>query len=182
MNRDRTLFFTRGGCASCLRACLGVRLLPQSYQYPNHSEGDDRVAGQLRRDKECPFSNVTKSGRVWRKVPESGARSVVAPMSRRHAMCPSLPARVHNDSNWTLRAHSFPQALTKTQTRHTSPGAHTRTHTHTHTHTHARTHARAHTHTHASFCFLAVINAITHTHIHTHTSTKSHLQTSSGDQ
>ena len=25
---------------------------------------------------ECPFSGVTKSGRVWRKVPESGARSV----------------------------------------------------------------------------------------------------------
>ena len=32
--------------------------------------------GQLRGDKECPFSGVTKSGRVWRKVPESGARSV----------------------------------------------------------------------------------------------------------
>ena len=26
--------------------------------------------------KECPFSGVTKSGRVWRKVPESDARSV----------------------------------------------------------------------------------------------------------
>ena len=26
--------------------------------------------------KECPFSGVTRSGRVWRKVPESGARSV----------------------------------------------------------------------------------------------------------
>ena len=36
----------------------------------------DRVAGQLRGDKECPFSDVTKSGRVWRKVPESDARSV----------------------------------------------------------------------------------------------------------
>ena len=32
--------------------------------------------GQLRGDKECPFSGVTKSGRVWRKVPESDARSV----------------------------------------------------------------------------------------------------------
>ena len=38
--------------------------------------GADRVAGQLRGDKEYPFSGVTKSGRVWRKVPESGARSV----------------------------------------------------------------------------------------------------------
>ena len=38
--------------------------------------GADHVAGQLRGDKECPFSGVTKSGRVWRKVPESNARSV----------------------------------------------------------------------------------------------------------
>ena len=51
-------------------------MLPQSYQYPNLSEGADRVGGQLRGDKECPFRGVTKSGRVWRKVPESGARSV----------------------------------------------------------------------------------------------------------
>ena len=75
----RNSFFTRGGCVSCLRACLGTRLLPQSYQYPNLSEGADRVAGQLRGDKLCPFSGLTKSGRVWRKVPESDARSV-APM------------------------------------------------------------------------------------------------------
>ena len=39
-------------------------------------EGADRVGGQLRGDKECPFSGVTSSGRVWRKVPESDARSV----------------------------------------------------------------------------------------------------------
>ena len=58
--------------------CLGARLHPQCYgQYPNLSEGADRVGGQLRGDKECPFSGVTKSGRVWRKVPESGARSEV---------------------------------------------------------------------------------------------------------
>ena len=55
-------FFTRCGCASCLHACLGSRLLPQSYQYSNLSEGADRVGGQLRRDKDCPFSGVTKSG------------------------------------------------------------------------------------------------------------------------
>ena len=36
----------------------------------------DRVGGQLRGDKECPFSGVTKSGRVWRKVPETDARSL----------------------------------------------------------------------------------------------------------
>ena len=45
-------------------------------QYPNLSEGADRVGGQLRGDKEYPFSGVTKSGRVWRKVPESDAGSV----------------------------------------------------------------------------------------------------------
>ena len=49
-----------------------VRLLLQSCL----SEGADRVGGQLRGDKEYPFSGVTKSGRVWRKVPESDARSV----------------------------------------------------------------------------------------------------------
>ena len=45
-------------------------------QYPNR-EGADRVGGQLHGDKECPFSGVTKTGRVWRKVPESDARSAL---------------------------------------------------------------------------------------------------------
>ena len=45
-------------------------------KYPNLSKGADRVGGQLRGDKEWLFSGVTKSGRVWRKVPESDARSV----------------------------------------------------------------------------------------------------------
>ena len=40
------------------------------------TEGADRVAGQLRGDKECPFSGVTKSGRVWRTVPKSDARNM----------------------------------------------------------------------------------------------------------
>ena len=64
---------------SCLRAYLGAMLVPQSYQYPNLSEGADPVGGQLRGNKECPFSGVTKSGRVWRKVPESDARSAYRP-------------------------------------------------------------------------------------------------------
>ena len=72
----RNFFFTQGGCVSCLRACLGVRLLPQSYQDPNLSKGADRVGGQLRGDKECLFSGLTKPGRVWRKVPESDAQNV----------------------------------------------------------------------------------------------------------
>ena len=37
---------------------------------------ESRVGGQLRGDKECPFSGVPKSGRVWRKVPEGDALSV----------------------------------------------------------------------------------------------------------
>ena len=45
---------------------------------PNLSEGADRVGGQPRGQKECPFSGVTKSGRVWRKVPQSDARSVIS--------------------------------------------------------------------------------------------------------
>ena len=43
----------------------------------NLSEGADRVGGQLRGDEECPFSGVTKSGRVWRKVPESDTNMTV---------------------------------------------------------------------------------------------------------
>ena len=57
--------------------------LLQSYQYPNLSEGDDRVGGHVRGDKECPFSSVTNSGRIWRKVPESDTRSVRQRLSRR---------------------------------------------------------------------------------------------------
>ena len=71
--QDNSFFFTRGRCVSCLCACFGTRLLPQSYQCPNLSEGTDHVGGQLHGDKECPFSGITKSSRVWRKVPESDA-------------------------------------------------------------------------------------------------------------
>ena len=87
-------FFTGGGCASCLRACLGTRLLPQSYRYPNLSRGADRVGGQLRGDKECPFSGVTKSGRVWRKVPESGARGVISTQTFRRVLTASVDSCV----------------------------------------------------------------------------------------
>ena len=38
------------------------------------------VHGQLRGDKDFPFSGVTNSGRVWRKVPESDARCVILPI------------------------------------------------------------------------------------------------------
>ena len=39
-------------------------LLIQPYQYPNLSEGADRVGGQQCVDKECPFSGVTSSGNL----------------------------------------------------------------------------------------------------------------------
>ena len=43
--------------------------VPLGGRWPRHA------GGQLSGDKECPFSGVTKSGRVWRKVSESGGRS-----------------------------------------------------------------------------------------------------------
>ena len=46
------------------------------FSVPNLSEGADSFSGQTLRNKECPFSGVTSSGRVLRKVPESEARSV----------------------------------------------------------------------------------------------------------
>ena len=45
-------------------------------QYRNFLDGADHIVGQLRGDKVYPFSGITKSGRVWRKVLESDARSV----------------------------------------------------------------------------------------------------------
>ena len=55
---------------------LGARLLLQSCQYPNLSEGADRVGGQLRGDKKYPFSGVTNLAMlgVW-KQPSAQART-----------------------------------------------------------------------------------------------------------
>ena len=50
--------------------------------YPNLSEGAASVGGQLHGDKQCPFNDVISSGRVWRKVPESDARSVWRALAR----------------------------------------------------------------------------------------------------
>ena len=58
----------------CVLGHLVASTVLNSYQYRNLLEGADRVGGQMRGDKECPFSGVTKSGRVWRKVPESEAQ------------------------------------------------------------------------------------------------------------
>ena len=60
-------------CFWVLGRCVAFTILSVRYQYL--PEGADRVGALLRGNKECPFSGVTKSGRVWRKVPESDARS-----------------------------------------------------------------------------------------------------------
>ena len=64
----RTLFTLPGVDASHVYVRAGALGYFHSlnYQYLNLPEGADRVGGQLRGDKECPFSGVTKSGRVWR--------------------------------------------------------------------------------------------------------------------
>ena len=77
-------------------------LLPRSYQYPNLSEGADRVGGQLRGDKECPFSGVTKSSRVWRKVPESDAGIVTSTLTLLppEHFCLEMPAILRLCDSW----------------------------------------------------------------------------------
>ena len=88
----RNSFFPPGVDASHVYVRAWALLMLQS-------EGADRVAGQLRGDKECPFSGVTKSGRVWRKVPESGARSVELCESRGGR--PGLPSLINLRFLWT---------------------------------------------------------------------------------
>ena len=66
--------------SSCLHVCLDAVLLPESYQYTNFLEGTDCLGGQLHCNKEHLFSGITSSGRVWREVPESNARSVLNPL------------------------------------------------------------------------------------------------------
>ena len=56
---------------------LGCYVASTDLLVPKLSEGADSVGGQLRGDKECLFGGVTSCGRVWRKVPESDARSVL---------------------------------------------------------------------------------------------------------
>ena len=68
-SRDRDRQTDRQSVRACVRACVCVCVRVCACVC-------DRVVGQLRGDKECPISGVTKSGRVWRKVPESDARSL----------------------------------------------------------------------------------------------------------
>ena len=68
-------------CLPSLLASVSHLFMPDkdtSVQYPGWCISclHDCVGGQLHGNKECPFSGVTNSGRVWRKVLESNARSV----------------------------------------------------------------------------------------------------------
>ena len=66
VQNEMELFLLPGVDASCVYVHAWVLDCFQSYQYPNLSEGTDHVGGRLHGDKECPFTGVTKSGRVWR--------------------------------------------------------------------------------------------------------------------
>ena len=44
---------------------------------PKTLGGADSIGGQLCGDGESPFSGVSSSGRVWKEVPESDARTEV---------------------------------------------------------------------------------------------------------
>ena len=68
---------------TCMPGCC----VPQSWWYPNLLEGVDSIGGQLHGDKECPFSGVTNSGRIWNKVPESDVQSVASLMPDIKVMC-----------------------------------------------------------------------------------------------
>ena len=64
---------------------------------------------------ECPFSGVTKSGRIWRKVPENGAQSVTHTHTGAHIR------------NTTTTTHTLLTQPTYTHTPLLSPTRHTRT-------------------------------------------------------
>ena len=80
MSRDGTLFLFYPGVY--VRAWALGCFYSHFYQYPNLSEGADRVGGQLHEDKEYPFSSVAKYGKVWRKVPESDAQCVTSTQTK----------------------------------------------------------------------------------------------------
>ena len=68
-------FFTWGGCVMFTWLWVFVRQVASTViLVPKPFRGCWRIGGQLRRSKECPFSGITKSGSVWRKIPESKAQ------------------------------------------------------------------------------------------------------------
>ena len=65
---DASHVYVRTLALGCFRSHISTRTFRRVLTSSLH--------GQLRGNKEYPFSGVTKCGRVWRKVPESDARSV----------------------------------------------------------------------------------------------------------
>ena len=63
---DAPHVYVRAWALGCFHSLIGTRTFRRAL-----TASVDSCA-----EIECPFSGVTKSGRVWRKVPESGARSV----------------------------------------------------------------------------------------------------------
>ena len=75
---ERDFFLkTWSRCVSCLCGCLALCCFHSLISTQTFRRA--HVSGQLRGDKECPFSGVT-TGRVWRKVPEIDPRECVAPL------------------------------------------------------------------------------------------------------
>ena len=68
---DASHVYVRGRALGCFHSLISTKTFRRAL-----TASVDSCA-----EKECPFSGVTKSGRVWRKVPESGARSVWTPMT-----------------------------------------------------------------------------------------------------
>ena len=79
---DASRIYVSAWALGCFYSHISSRTFP---------EGADHIGGQLRGIKECPFNGITKSGRVWRKVPESDARSVpwrlMMALARRTGTC-----------------------------------------------------------------------------------------------
>ena len=66
--------FVRADAPHVYVRALDTRMLPQSYQYPNISEGAEASTDSCAEIKSVRFSGVTSFGRVWKKVLESDAR------------------------------------------------------------------------------------------------------------
>ena len=79
---DACHVYVRALALGCFYSHISTRTFPKALTSSVH--------GQLRRDKEYPFSGVTKYGRVWRRVPESGARSVISIQTFRRALTASV--------------------------------------------------------------------------------------------
>ena len=61
----------------CIRSLISTQTFQRALTVGN---------GQVCRDKECPFSGITSSGRVSRKVPESDVWSMMVPLLTRTAV------------------------------------------------------------------------------------------------